>query len=128
MKRIRFADDVPMAVEHSTVPADSLAAVDAVEDSLYDAMKANGARPANVAEPLVYYRVSSGAYQRRGGRDLLRAELRLQRGMRDAGMTSGVQYVRNVAIRGGYRLVPWRLRRTLYTAMVATRFARANDE
>lgn len=95
---------------------------------LFARMLANGARPANVAEPLVYYRVSSGAYQRRGGRDLLRAELRLQRGMRDAGITSRVQYVRNVAIRGGYRLVPWRLRRTLYTAMVATRFARANDE
>jgi GntR family transcriptional regulator len=52
MKRVRFADDVPMAVEHSTVPADTLAAVDAVEDSLYDAMKANGARPARAWQRL----------------------------------------------------------------------------
>ncbi|HEX3901196.1 MAG TPA: glycosyltransferase [Mycobacteriales bacterium] len=91
---------------------------------LFARMLADGAEPVNVAEPLVYYRVSSGAYQRRGGRDLLRAELRLQRGMRDAGITTRAQYARNVAIRGGYRLVPWRLRRSLYTAMVATRFAK----
>jgi hypothetical protein len=95
---------------------------------LFARMLADGAEPVNVAEPLVYYRVSSGAYRRRGGRDLLRAELRLQRGMRDAGITTRAQYARNVAIRGGYRLVPWQLRRTLYTTMVATRFARANDE
>ncbi len=94
---------------------------------LFARMLANGVTPVNVAEPLVYYRVSSGAYQRRGGRDLLRAELRLQRGMREAGITSRAQYVRNVAIRGGYRLVPWRLRRSLYTTMVATRFAKSTD-
>jgi glycosyltransferase involved in cell wall biosynthesis len=95
---------------------------------LFARMLADGAEPVNVAEPLVYYRVGSGAYQRRGGRALLRAELRLQREMRQAGITSPMQYARNVAIRGGYRLVPWRLRRSLYTAMVATRFDAAVDK
>jgi glycosyltransferase involved in cell wall biosynthesis len=95
---------------------------------LFARMLADGAEAVNVAEPLVYYRVSSGAYQRRGGRDLLRAELRLQRGMRDAGITTRAQYARNVVIRGGYRLVPWRLRRSLYTTMVATRFAGKADD
>ncbi|HVW80162.1 MAG TPA: glycosyltransferase [Mycobacteriales bacterium] len=95
---------------------------------LFARMLADGAEAVNVAEPLVYYRVSSGAYQRRGGRDLLRAELRLQRGMRKAGITTRAEYVRNVTIRGGYRLVPWRLRRSLYTTMVATRFAKKSDD
>lgn len=89
---------------------------------LFSRMLEDGAEPVNVPEPLVYYRVGGGAYQRRGGRPLLRAELRLQREMRQAGFTNRAQYLRNVLIRGGYRLVPWRLRRSLYTAMVATRF------
>jgi glycosyltransferase involved in cell wall biosynthesis len=86
---------------------------------LFARMLGNGARAANVAEPLVYYRVGSGAYQRRGGRALLRSELALQRKLRDEGFTSTAQYLRNVAIRGGYRLLPWRVRRAAYRLIVA---------
>jgi glycosyltransferase involved in cell wall biosynthesis len=86
---------------------------------LFARMLANGARAANVPEPLVYYRVGAGAYQRRGGRTLLRSELALQRRLRAEGFTSPVQYVRNVAIRGGYRLLPWWVRRTAYRLIVA---------
>ncbi|HEY8300313.1 MAG TPA: glycosyltransferase [Jatrophihabitans sp.] len=86
---------------------------------LFSRMLAAGARPRNVAEPLVYYRVGSGAYQRRGGRDQLRSELALQRRLRDARFISRGQYVRNVAVRGGYRLLHWRLRRILYRLIVA---------
>ena len=82
-------------------------------------MLANGAEPANVPEPLVYYRVGAGAYQRRGGRTLLRSELALQRRLRAEGFTSRTQYVRNVAVRGGYRLLPWWVRRTAYRLIVA---------
>ncbi|HWC36456.1 MAG TPA: glycosyltransferase [Mycobacteriales bacterium] len=89
---------------------------------LFARMLADGAEPVNVAEPLVYYRVGGGAYQRRGGAGMLRAEAVLQREMRRAGITSGPEYARNLAVRGGYRLVPWRLRRGLYTSLVATRF------
>ena len=46
---------------------------------LFTRMVAGGARPANLAEPLVYYRVGDGAYARRGGPGLLRSELALQR-------------------------------------------------
>ena len=46
---------------------------------LFTRMVAGGARPANLAEPLVYYRVGDGAYARRGGMGLLRSELALQR-------------------------------------------------
>ncbi len=43
---------------------------------LFARMVDAGARPANLAEPLVCYRVGAGAYARRGGLELLRSELR----------------------------------------------------
>jgi glycosyltransferase involved in cell wall biosynthesis len=97
---------------------------------LFARMLANGAKAANVPEPLVYYRVGAGAYQRRGGRTLLRSELALQRKLRDDGFTSAAQYTRNVLIRGGYRLLPWWVRRTAYRLVVAPygrRRGRARD-
>ena len=87
---------------------------------LFSRMLANGAKAMNLARPLVYYRVGAGAYQRRGGRNLLRSELQLQRRMLEQGFTSRWQFARNVAVRGGYRLVPWRLRRAVYRRLVAT--------
>lgn len=82
--------------------------------ALFVRMLANGARPINVAEPLVFYRVGAEAFKRRGGARLLRSELRLQREFRQYGFTSPVEYTRNVMVRGGYRLVPWWCRRAVY--------------
>ena len=79
-----------------------------------------GARVANVAEPLVRYRVGAGAYARRGGVAQLRAELALQRRFRRIGFTSRWQFLRNVLVRGGYRIVPEQIRRTVYRRVVAT--------
>ncbi len=42
---------------------------------LFVRMIQDGARVANLAEPLVLYRVGAGAYQRRGGTAMLRTEL-----------------------------------------------------
>ncbi|SHK58284.1 Glycosyl transferase family 2 [Pseudonocardia thermophila] len=78
-----------------------------------------GARVANVAEPLVAYRVGAGAYARRGGWAQLRAELALQRRFLGLGFTTPAQFARNVVVRGGYRLVPERLRRSAYRRVVA---------
>ncbi|MFC8922703.1 glycosyltransferase [Cellulosimicrobium sp. NPDC057127] len=83
---------------------------------LFVRMLAAGVRGRNVAEPLVRYRVGAGAYARRGGRALLASELRIQRRMRAAGFTSRVQYVRNVLVRGGYRVLGEPVRRALYRA------------
>lgn len=94
---------------------------------LFARMLARGAVPVNLAEPLVYYRVSAGAYARRGGIELLRAELELQRRFRADGITTRREYVRNVAIRGGYRLVPERIRRTAYRRIIARRGAPTHD-
>ncbi|MCZ3387762.1 MAG: glycosyltransferase [Actinomycetia bacterium] len=83
-----------------------------------------GARVANVAEPLVKYRVGAGAYARRGGWELLRSEIELQRHFRSAGFTSRPQYLRNLVVRGGYRLVPESLRRFAYRRVIAPRGTR----
>jgi len=87
--------------------------------ALFARMLQNGARAVNVAEPLVYYRVGATSFKRRGGLDLLRSELRLQREFRRQGFTSPAEYVRNVLVRGGYRLIPWRFRRAVYRPIVA---------
>ncbi len=88
---------------------------------LFARMLQVGATPANVAEPLVYYRVGAGAYARRGGRELLRSELALQRRFLELGITTRAQYVRNVVVRGGYRLVPEAVRRQAYRRLIARR-------
>lgn len=90
---------------------------------LFVRMLASGARACNLSEPLVLYRVGAGAYARRGGLRLLRSELRLQLLMRRSGWTSRVQLVRNVVVRGGYRLVPESLRTLAYRWLVARRSA-----
>ena len=95
---------------------------------LFARMLANGAKPANVAEPLVHYRVGAGAYARRGGMQLLRSEIALQRRFRELGITSRTEFARNVLIRGGYRLVPERLRRFAYRRLIAVRGERGAGE
>ncbi|WNM24369.1 glycosyltransferase [Demequina capsici] len=73
-----------------------------------------GARVDNVPQPLLGYRVDSGAYGRRGGLELLRSEVALQKALRGIGFTTRAQQVRNLAVRGGYRLVPEGVRRVAY--------------
>ena len=89
--------------------------------ALFARMLMGGARAVNVPEPLVFYRVGEAAFKRRGGRELLRSELRLQREFRRTGFTSRPQYLRNVLIRGGYRLVPWWCRRAVYRPVLSRR-------
>lgn len=92
--------------------------LDRMEDYwLFTRMIAAGARTANLAEPLVLYRVGAGAYRRRGGLRMLRSELELQRRLRADGFTSRAEMARNVVVRGGYRLVPEVLRRSAYRQM-----------
>lgn len=92
--------------------------LDRMEDYwLFTRMIAAGARTANLAEPLVLYRVGAGAYRRRGGLRMLRSELELQRRLRADGFTSRAEMARNVVVRGGYRLVPEVLRRPAYRRM-----------
>jgi hypothetical protein len=87
---------------------------------LWAKMIVAGARVANVAEPLVKYRIGAGAYARRGGLAQLRAELAIQRRFRAFRFTTRTQFVRNVLVRGGYRLVPENVRKFAYRRIIAT--------
>lgn len=93
---------------------------------LFARMLVAGARADNLPDPLLRYRIDDGAYARRGGWAQFRSELRLQRELRRVGLTSRPQYVRNVILRGSYRLAPTWLRRGGYRA-AATGWRRASE-
>lgn len=50
--RVRYADNMPMALEYATVPAFALESVDAVESSLYVALEQTGHRPVRALQRL----------------------------------------------------------------------------
>ncbi len=78
-----------------------------------------GADIRNIAEPLVGYRVSGGAYQRRGGLAVFQAEMQLQARLRGSGYLNFLEWARNVVVRGGYRFVPRAARTRAYRNMVS---------
>ncbi|WP_334171477.1 glycosyltransferase [Sinomonas sp.] len=81
---------------------------------LWARMLHGGSLGANVPDVLVLYRVSDGAYARRGGSRMLMAELRLQRRLLGAHYVGPLAFGRNVLVRGAYRLMPTRVRRRGY--------------
>ncbi len=81
---------------------------------------ASGARVENIAEPLVKYRVGAGAFARRGGWREAKTEWALQREMLRIGFISRGQYVRNVVVKGIYRLMPASLKRVLFRKFVGS--------
>jgi len=50
--RIRYADDLPMALEYSAIPGFGLSGIDAVDTSLYAALEAAGNRPVRALQRL----------------------------------------------------------------------------
>ena len=52
LQRLRFADDAPMAIEYVTLTATALPSLDAVGESLYEALERNGQRPAQALQRL----------------------------------------------------------------------------
>ena len=80
---------------------------------------ASGARVENLADPLVAYRVGSGAFARRGGMQEARTELRLQRELLHLGFTTRAEYVRNVVMKGAYRLLPAGLKKVLFRGLIS---------
>lgn len=78
-----------------------------------------GARVENIPEPLVSYRVGAGAFARRGGWTEARTEWRLQGELRRMGFITGGQYLRNVVMKGAYRLLPAGVKRVLFRGLVS---------
>lgn len=91
---------------------------------LWERLMLRGVAFVNVSEVLVLYRVDAGAYERRGGWEMFREELRLQRWFLHDGFVSAPQFVRNVAIRACYRLIPTGVRRNMYRMLVKLRNSR----
>lgn len=81
---------------------------------LWVRMLKNGARVTNINEPLVKYRLGSGAYQRRGGKNQWQSEIAIQKAMLEIGFISKGVYLRNILLRGLYRFVPTPLRKIIY--------------
>ncbi|MBL3699755.1 glycosyltransferase [Leucobacter luti] len=77
-----------------------------------------GARVENIPEPLLKYRVGAGAFARRGGWAEARTEWRLQGELRRMGFITRGQYLRNVVMKGAYRLMPAGLKRVLFRGLV----------
>ena len=50
--RIRYADEVPMCLEYATIAAFALPSLDAVGDSMYEALQATGNRPVRALQRL----------------------------------------------------------------------------
>lgn len=95
---------------------------------LFARMAHSNVRMTNVAEPLVKYRVSDGAYARRGGLSMLRTECALQRIFLHNNFTTPAQCARNLLVRGSYRMIPESWRKHLYRHIMAPRGARFNQE
>ncbi|QIM15853.1 glycosyltransferase [Leucobacter insecticola] len=79
---------------------------------------ADGARVENIADPLLGYRVGAGAFARRGGWSEARTEWRLQRELLRMGFVTRSQYLRNVAMKGAYRLLPAGVKRVLFRGLI----------
>ncbi|MFT4232373.1 MAG: glycosyltransferase [Leucobacter sp.] len=78
----------------------------------------SGARVENIAEPLLGYRVGAGAFGRRGGWAEARTEWRLQRELLRMGFVTRAQYLRNVVMKGAYRLLPAGVKRVLFRGLI----------
>lgn len=94
--------------------------VPAAEDYwLWARMIAAGAAVRNLAEPLVRYRVSGGAYERRGGLRVLANDVATQDQLLAGGFITRGEWLRNVGVRAVYRFLPTSVRAGRYRRMVA---------
>ena len=78
-----------------------------------------GANVDNISEPLLRYRVGAGAFARRGGWTEARTEWRLQRELLRMGFVTRGQYLRNVVVKGVYRLLPAGVKRVLFRGLIS---------
>ena len=84
---------------------------------LFARMLAAGARAENLAEPLVLFDAGDGMLARRGGWRMLPHEWTIQRRLRDAGTIGTALMVRNMVVRGAFRLMPPRLLKRVYAVL-----------
>jgi len=77
--RIRFSDDIPIAIERATVPQEFLSSHDLVKDSLYEALRGTGFTPSRGVQRIragVMTRAEAEALESEVGQPLLIVERR----------------------------------------------------
>lgn len=94
---------------------------------LFARMVKAGVTCCNVPDVLVKYRVGAGAYARRGGLRMLGSEIAIQRRFLAEKIVSVPQFVRNVTIRGGYRLIPTHMRQRIYRSVGKASWFKNNE-
>ncbi len=88
---------------------------------LFARMLAAGARTQNLAEPLVLFNAGAGMISRRGGWRMLRLEWTLQRRLHAAGIVGPVLMLRNIVVRGAFRMIPNRVLGPVYSVLFRNR-------
>ncbi len=84
---------------------------------LWARMLAGGARAENLAEPLVLFNAGGGMLSRRGGLGMLRHEWTMQRRLYAMGVVGPALFVRNLVLRGAFRVIPGRLLAPVYAIL-----------
>ena len=82
---------------------------------LWTRMIANGALCQNSSEILVYARTGVGMYQRRRGFDYIKQEWRMQRQLRSLGITTRLNFIKNLSLRIPSRILPKKALGRIYT-------------
>ncbi len=84
---------------------------------LFGRLLAAGARAENLAEPLVLFNAGDAMISRRGGWRMVRADLDVQRRLRDTGAFGNVVLARNMVARAAFRVIPPTLLKRVYGVM-----------
>jgi glycosyltransferase involved in cell wall biosynthesis len=85
---------------------------------LWCRMLINGAKFANIPEPLVFVRRGINFVKRRGGLVYFRQEIEFQKKLYKIGFISMFEFVRNIILRGSVRLLPSFFLESLYTTIL----------
>ena len=84
---------------------------------LYARLIAGGWQVRNIPEALTDFQVTDAQFSRRTGREMLAAELRMQRNLVSYGLISRPRAAFNVAARSAYRALPTGLLRRVYAVL-----------
>lgn len=81
---------------------------------LWGRLLKSGFKIANIPAILLYMRTDLALFGRRGGLDYFRTEMAVQKDFLKIGFISRYEYLRNYIVRGGVRIIPTNVRKSIY--------------